>query len=321
MRSLRSSVVALVGSIALTGCATHQLALKGDAIGAVQADLKRQIGVYVRAATRGPYWVDERGTVRYIGHDGSEFWCGNGDVDYVVSSIEVDLTTTRDTTAGGNLGFTVPVQMVTIGGKAAISKEVADVEILKYHLWPYRESAEQLVAYYGLPSSADVDRSPIASAMLTLRNQQVYAAMKMNPSVGEPTAGPQPCFTDYDPVKTVDGEKQTFSIGITTTYDASGQLSVGLGPVTLGASGETKSITGQMLLVSFEQRGLADIKKASAIAATEKPIGRSTPPHRAPPSADHPQRGVMFTPYHLDTLSEVELRRAMQPQVSPPPAR
>ena len=211
--------------------------------------------------------------------------------------------------------------MITVGGKAAISKEVADVQILRYHLWPYRDSADQLVAYYGLPSTAEIDGAPIAGAILTLRNQQVYAAMKWNPSLRAPVAGPQSCFTNYDPVKTVDGEKHTFSIGITTTYDANGQLSVGLGPVSLGGSGETKSITGQMLLVSFEQRGLADVKKASGPAATGKPAGRLAPPPPTPPGGGHSQRGVLSLPYHTNALTEEELRRAMQPQVSPPQTR
>lgn len=318
---MRGLMLSAVAAVSLTGCATHQLALKGDAIAVVQADIKRQIGVYVRAATRGPYWVDEHGAVRYVGHDRSDFWCGNGDIDYVVSSIYVELTTTKDTTAGGGLGFTVPVQMITVGAKVAISKEVADLQVLKYYLWPYRASAEQLVAYYGFPSAAEIDGAPIASAILSLRNQQVYAAMKFNPSIRAAVAGPQSCFTDYDPVKLADGDKHTFSIGITTTYDANGQLSVGIGPVSLGASGETKSITGQTLLVNFEQRGLASITKVDSTSSGGKPTGRPTAPRGVPAGAGRSLRGVLSSPRQLDSITEEELRRAMQPQVSPPRVR
>lgn len=323
---MRKALIAIASSAVLVGCGPRIQALKGDAISVVQADLKRQIGVYARAAARGPFWMEGR-QFRFIDRNSSEFWCGRGDIDYVISSVDVELTTTRDTTVGGSIGFTVPVQIITLEAKAGVSKNVQDVEVMKYHLWPVQETVDQLVEFYGHPTIDEIDSAPIASALLTLRNQQVYAAMKRNPSVeahtptasGAPT-GPQPCFKNYDPIKTTAGERHTFSIGITTTYGANGELKVGLGPVGIGPSGETKSITGQTLLVNFEQRNLEAIKLLSeARQRGAAVVGRGPGRREGQLSAeDLAKMGVLSGKLDLDRRTFNELMGTMEPRLTPP---
>ena len=243
----RGSLTAGILTMALTGCCANppvRQALDADAIGKVQAEIKRQVGVYIRAAQ----------TPDEATHHGP-FWCGSGKIDFDISNVKAELTTTVENIGSVNLGLKIPVSEVTLGPSGGVKQDVTNTEVLDYNLWPI-ETARQSSEFLEKPVTADeLKGAPIAAVLLALRHALVVGAQKSQP-------GPQPCFTDYNPDKPASDVGNTFKIGLTMVTDATGGIEVKVGIIDFTASQEYKGTSGNTLTVSFVQRGVTALQLA-----------------------------------------------------------
>jgi hypothetical protein len=224
-------------------CATPppKQALDSKAIEKVQAEIKRQIGIYMLAPAPNA-------------GDSANYWCGKGAINFDIASIKAELTTTIETINGGGLKLKIPVSAVTIGPSASAKMDTTNTQTLTYNLWPVA-LGEQL-STLGAPSQADIDGAPIAKVLLALRDAIIESAKK---GVGK---GPQPCFADYNPQKPSSDAGNTFKLGLTFVTDTTGGIDVSVGVLDLNASTEMKGTTGNTLTIAFVQRGLAKLQRA-----------------------------------------------------------
>lgn len=237
----------------LSGCVTSPMrqALDEQAIGKVQAEIKRQVGVYIRrahepdpAAKDGP------------------FWCGNGQIDFDIANVKADLTTTFEHVSGVSVGLKIPVSVVTLGPSAAVKQDVTNTEELVYNLWPLQAARPSADSMTGPVKPDELDGAPIAQVLLALRHALIVSAQKSSP-------GPQPCFTDYNQDKPAADPGNTFKVGLTFVTDASGGLDIKVGILDLSGSVEAKGTTGNTLTVSFVQRGVAALQAAKDVVDAE----------------------------------------------------
>lgn len=274
MSKANALVSALLVSF-IAGCAEQQpvQAIDLPAISAVQAEIKRQVAVYLAAAQNPP-------TVKIEGVDTpisrlkpSDWWCGSGKIDFDISSIKAELTTTLDNNAGATASFTVPVNLVTLGPSGSHTTDETSTQLLTYNLWPTRLQNPAVVAR--TPSQSEIDAAPIAKVLLSLRDALVLSAMKVDYSGPKPKARPpQACFSDYNPDKPSTDAGNSYKLGLSITNDTKAGLSVKVAILSFSATGESKSTTGNTLTVSFVQQGIRKIQAAKdeVDQACKKPI-------------------------------------------------
>jgi hypothetical protein len=237
----------LIVILVLAGCCANppmRQALDADAIGKVQAEIKRQVGVYIRAAQTSD-GATEHGP----------FWCGSGKIDFDISNVKAELTTTIENIGSVNLGLKIPVSKVTLGPSSGVKQDVTNTEVLDYNLWTI-ETARQSSEFLDKPvTDKELKDAPIASVLLALRHALVVSAQKSQ-------LGPQPCFTDYNPDKPASHAGNAFKIGLTMVTDATGGIEVKVGIIDFTASQEYKGTSGNTLTVSFVQRGMTGLQLA-----------------------------------------------------------
>jgi hypothetical protein len=240
--TLRMSVswVALVLSACTTTLPPRQ-ALDTKAIQLVQSEIKRQVGVYMRAAATP------------IPADPSEFECGKGQVDFDIATVKAELTTTVETINNAGFKLKIPANIVTIGPSASAKIDVTNSQTLTYNLWPLEMTRQpQLKSGVG---STELQSAPIAQVLLSLREALIDSAKKS-------AKGPLPCFTDYNPDKPAADAGNTFKLALTFVTDVNGGVDISVGILDWTATTESKGTTGNTLTVSFVQRGLAKLQRA-----------------------------------------------------------
>jgi hypothetical protein len=231
---------------AMSGCVSSPMrqALDEQAIGKVQAEIKRQVGVYIRAAQEPDPAAKD-----------GPFWCGNGTIDFDIANVKADLTTTIEHISGVNLGLKIPVSAVTLGPSAGVKRDVTNTEELVYNLWPLQAARPGADVLTAPVKSDELDGAPIAQVLLALRHALIVGAQRSSP-------GPQPCFTDYNQDKPAADPGNTFKVGLTFVTDATGGLDIKVGILDLSGSLEAKGTTGNTLTISFVQRGVAALQVA-----------------------------------------------------------
>ena len=110
--TLRSATL-LVGLSACSGTQYVQ-AIDYKAISAVEAEIKRQIGVYIAASALPPVIRNKDGKTVYLPTDSSFYQCGSGKVGFDILSVKADLIATTENTADGKLSISAPVTPVTL---------------------------------------------------------------------------------------------------------------------------------------------------------------------------------------------------------------
>lgn len=246
----------IIGLLGLSSCASQQVVQPIDvgAISAVQAEIKRQVGVYLAKDSQSPtpiITVNGRATPLSQINDG--FWCGNGQIGFDISSVKVELTTTLDNSGGANAAFTLPANIVTVGPSGGYKRDVTNTQTLDYNLWPLENQSSSVLGQN--VTEQDLENAPIAQALLGLRDALILSAMKFDYSTSPPTPRPpQPCFTDYDPTKPAGDPGDSFKLGLSITNDITGGVSVKVTILNFSATGESKSTTGNTLTVSFLQK-------------------------------------------------------------------
>ena len=220
-------------------------ALNTAAIAAVQGEIKRQVGVYMRNAAG------------HTAGDPKEFWCGTGHIDFDISQIKAELTTTLETITNTSAGLKIPWGAVEIDPSGSVKGDATNTEVLDYNLWPMADQKALMAA-----PVKDEKPAPIADVIISLRDALINSAKKTAP-------GPQPCFTDYDPGKPAADAGNTFKLGLSFVSDKTGGLEIKVWILDLTNTAEWKSTTGNTLTVSFVQRGLDKVQRARDKADAE----------------------------------------------------
>ena len=267
MRSLMKATVVAVVVASTVGC-TNKLppvnAISYDRIQKVESEIKRQVSVY-EARANNARSHPETDPARQAA-DAAGFICGAGLIDFDISSVVLDLTATTDTTASGSLGFSLPITgpVGSVGPSGSVSKEVNDTQELSLPLYPVLNSSYTKVDQSNKPA-------PIADVLFVLREALILGGTKDGI-----------CVYDYkftDP-KTDPGG--TYKLALTITDDLKGGVDIKLSVVSLSASYENKSVTGNTLTVSFHQNNLPSKPIVLDESGNPKPgqggnIGRGEP--------------------------------------------
>jgi hypothetical protein len=242
MKAVIFKLLPYLATFALMACSTPpplKQALDTKAIQTVQAEIKRQVGVYMVAAKN------------HANENPKEFWCGTGDIDFDIATVKAELTTTVETINSGGVKLKIPVHAIQVGLSGSVKRDVTNTEVLDYHLWPLEMSRQPLL----MSTQPDLDSAPIAKVLLSLREALIESAKKT-------AIGPQPCFTDYNPDKPAADAGNTFKLGLSFVNDLTGGFELSVGVLDLTATTESKGTTGNTLTVSFVQRGLAQLQHA-----------------------------------------------------------
>lgn len=215
--------------VTLTGCPSTatRLKIKPPQLQAVQIDLKRQLGVYLaeRAKRKPPVGPLD---------------CGKGDIDFMVTTVTMDLKTTIEWTRGvggkGTVGSPIAVLLPSATGTHENSQHLTFTQTLM-------PPALQDPALFDPKNVALLEQKPsaIADAIFALRDGLVAAAMRA------PDGSRLPCMT----IVAGDAKDQggTFVIGITVSSDLSGSIT--LGALDWGPMLERKASNENALTVTF----------------------------------------------------------------------
>ncbi|MCK3781776.1 hypothetical protein KEM44_29940 [Sinorhizobium meliloti] len=223
--------VTLLAASALVGCATSQTvhiqAIGSSRIQNVVDDMKRQVSVYVA------YQNSPQGTASVIRASATKP-CGNGLIDFDIKSVKLEVLTTLESTVGGGIeAGPMPIGgTTTISGGASGGRTVSNIQelVLAADMLPNRS-----FVYAG---KENVRSAPIAGSLINLRDALIRA--------GE--VGNRVCFK----TKPKSNDGNTYKLAVSIENTAGGSLSLGLAPLVVTASGETRSTTGNTLTVSFE---------------------------------------------------------------------
>src|ERR1700686_5828217 len=102
-----SLAAACLGGLILTGCPTtppERQALSKEAVAKVQADIKREIGIYLAAV--------QDSTASRTAESREEFWCGSGDIKFDIASVKAVLTVTNETIKNTGVKAKIPFKTI-----------------------------------------------------------------------------------------------------------------------------------------------------------------------------------------------------------------
>ena len=271
-------IVLLGGTLVLSGCENASPPpIDVRAIGKVQAEIKRQVAIYLRMAEDEPVYV-KIGTEQVdIRGKTDLFWCGAGNVDYDISAVQAELTTALNLDVGFSATVSPP-SPVAPSATFSFSRATSNSQALVYNLWPL-EMKLQDIAFKSLPrpTGDEISSAPIAQVLLNLRQAQISGATKIDYTDGT-ARWAQPCFSNYDPGKPASDAGNSYTIALTITTSAKGDISVGVSALKVGVSAGSTTVTGHTLKVIFVQRNLwilqilrdrvdADCKYPNALSA------------------------------------------------------
>ena len=257
----------------LSGCARAPTlqTISIDEIGTVQGIIKQQVGIYI-AATHPP--ADQPVTVVINGQSKRvselKFYCGNGNIDFDIKSIAVNLTTAIDRTRGVQFGVTAPAGTTTAAAQHSQSIDTGNSQTLSYTLWPLPYEEQEPAIRQQVPTDQDILKAELARVLLDLRNSLIVAATRLDYSRPDTPAKPlQACFSDYDPEQPGSTPGNTFTLSLNISKDSARSLTVTVGSVALGPNRDTKVSSGQSVTVTFVQRGAAELQALRDDAASE----------------------------------------------------
>jgi hypothetical protein len=274
MNALKRLLVSILALTLMSGCAAQKLRPIDLAnISDVQAKIKEQVGVYMKAASYLTLVDQNYGAVAIV--DGkptpipaTEFLCGSGRIDFRIATIKAELITSQDKTTAAKLGLTFPIVPVTLGPSAGKTGDTLSAQTLDYNLWPLvvGDQTFLLPIKHWPESSPDYEalipalsKAPIAIVLLELRNALILAATRTDYSTGKQRED-QACFTDYNPASPSADAGNSFKLQLQITNDPSVGITIGVPPLNLSYSQDTKSVTGNTLTVTFVQRGIKHLQ-------------------------------------------------------------
>lgn len=229
-------------ALLLHGCATQTglpevNAIPIDRTDVVVAEVKRQVSLYQYKVLELKQHPEQ--DTALVEAKRKKFVCGDGEVDFDLTSVLMTLTTTNSTGASGTVGAGFALSPGnSIGPSLTASRTVDNTQELDFTLYPI--PVEPTFTY-----TSEDTRSAISEALLNLRTSLIRGATY-----------PGACLATYNwrDVKTDKGG--SFKLGLTVTSDVKGGVDIKLAPVSANVSGEAKSVTGNTLTVSFQQAGI-----------------------------------------------------------------
>ena len=142
----------------LMGCTTTlpvPQALDYQSISAVEAEIKREIGLYMVAAARlEPTIIDQNKTRVILSNDRKDYACGGGDIRFDISSVQADLLVTDENIGNFGGGIATPTATISGGLSEKISRDTTNTQELVYNVWfdplskqdPSQEFLQQVVS-------------------------------------------------------------------------------------------------------------------------------------------------------------------------------
>ena len=260
-------VLSILFTALMDGCSTqgtHVQAVDSKAIGAVQAEIKRQTAVYM-AKVNDPIMVRiADGKYMPLPLTKETFWCGTGLIGFDITSIKAELTVTDEFIDDKQLALSIPVHAVTLEPSFDKKSDVTNTQLLDYNLWLLPSDLQQNTFV------DDGKPAPIAQVLLDLRKALILGATKLDYSTIPPTQrAAQPCFADFSLDKPASDAGNTYKIGLSIVSDGTTGVKIDAGIISLGLSSEAKSTTGNSLTVSFVQHGLNLIQGAKDVVDTD----------------------------------------------------
>lgn len=237
-------LAALAAALPIGGCATTQSdrvqAIESSSIQSVVDDMKRQVSVYVA------YQNSPQGTLSVIDASATKT-CGNGLIDLDIKSVKLEvLTTLQSSIDGGFEGGPFVFPAATLSGGLGAGRTISNTQ-------------ELVLAVDAVPNRTFVDAgretiasAPIAETLVNLRDALIKAGEVKN----------RVCFKT---TKDAD-DGNTYKIALSIEDRGGGNIALGLAPLGVSLSGETKSTTGNTLTVSFEphvftQQEVANVRR------------------------------------------------------------
>lgn len=248
----RTGVIAL--TLVVAGCGDARFQAKPIAtaeISEVLIEIKRQISVYaIKSDQLRPGQLSTE-----TGEPDRVFNCGNGDILFPIKKVRVALNTKTTNSVKGTIGAAVGAPVVSLGAGVGYMSE--GTQELALFLYPDPSKPRSMAIDMETPA-------PVSQQLLALRDAMIISAQ-----------APGRCW-HTNPVGRAPSETSTYKLGLQITKSAEGRIGVGLAPVELGVSGEAKSVTGNEMIVTFEQPS-AGSGGSSGVAAPpgRSPAGRS----------------------------------------------
>jgi hypothetical protein len=116
------AILPTLAFMGLCGCVaappTKQI-LTQAAMEKVQAEIKRQVGVYL-ALPRNPSGNAE------------DFWCGAGNIGFDIASVKVELTVTDETIHNAGIKAKLPFNAITVSPSGSLKTDVTNTQVLTY---------------------------------------------------------------------------------------------------------------------------------------------------------------------------------------------
>jgi len=249
-----SRVALAIAALGLVGCSQRPPpvnAISVPVISKVLGEIKREVSIYQSSAN--DWRTDPNRDPADV--QNLHFVCGQGKVDFDIVSIAAELTATSEQNIGGSLEVTVPVLGPTgsIGPSAGTSRDVNNTQTMNFTLYPIDASNFRMGGPDGKPA-------PIAEALRDLRTALIKGAT----SEGA-------CMYDYNHADPKSDKGHSYTLGLTVTDDTKGGIDVKLAIVSFSLNGETKSVTGNTLTVTFRQRDiLPGASDSGKVAPTQR---------------------------------------------------
>ena len=258
----------------LMGCTTSlpvPQALDYQSISAVEAEIKRQIGLYMVAEARlQPTIIDKDNKPVILSNDYRDYACGGGDVRFDISNVQADLLVTDENIASFGGGITIPTAPLSGGLSGKASRDTTNTQELVYNVWfdplskqnPNQDFLTQAATYKMLtPDPANkMPGAPIALSLINLRDSLISAGLKVDPYT-HTARGPMPCHWNWniDPEKPGGDPGNSIKFGITVLKDTSGNGNISIYIVNLSGGDEFKATRANTLTVKFYQHDTLDV--------------------------------------------------------------
>ncbi|MFM0174750.1 hypothetical protein PQR33_36095 [Paraburkholderia sediminicola] len=245
--------VACLALLFLAGCCTGGIpqatAIDAGQIGAVQTEVKRQVGDYLL------YIHHERDNATAANASGDAA-CAKNTIDFQIDSLLLDLHTTLTDDTTGNAGIKIPVGAVgSVGPAVSGGHKTENSQQIQFHEYPapdgYYKSFFARQAFEKAQSGKDL------STLLIALHKGLLAARSS-----------APCLSGIDYAATGQKNVNSYVIGLTVTDNGKAGVDISLGPVTFGVAHEHTVINNNSLTVTFRQIDLAALPEVKSTSHT-----------------------------------------------------
>jgi hypothetical protein len=167
--------------------------------------------------------------------------CSNGiPIEFTISKVKMELTTTVDNTASGSVGLNIPIPQLagTVSPSITASAEDTNTQTLDFYSWPVPAGKLGTPANPGPPPP---NPGVITRTLLDLRTALIAASANT------------PCFQTVNDASK--DPEDTFTLGITVISTGGGTFEIKLAVVDAKIGDTVKSTTGNTITVTFKPSG------------------------------------------------------------------